>query len=66
MTRVPEVTATNIFSFVFEWQVALGMWLFHSWVTLFQMGLLQQFSKVSSNNLVQNPAMLYSHACFHM
>jgi hypothetical protein len=52
MTRVPEVTATNIFSLVFEWQVALGILLFHSWVILFQMGLLQQFSKVSSTNLV--------------
>jgi hypothetical protein len=66
MTHVPEVTATNIFSLVFEWQVALGMLLFHSWVTLFQMGLLQQFSKVSSTNLVQNPATLYSHTCSHM
>jgi hypothetical protein len=66
MTRVPEVTATNIFSLIFEWQVALGILLFHSWVTLFQMGLLQQFAKVSSTNLVQNPATLYSHACFHM
>jgi hypothetical protein len=46
----------------FWMQVVLGVLLLHSWVTMFQEGLLQWFSKVSSFDLAQNLATLYSHA----
>jgi hypothetical protein len=44
---------------VFEWQGALGKLSSHSWETLYQMGWLQPFSKVSSMNLAQNAVCMF-------
>jgi hypothetical protein len=51
MTHVLEVITTNIIFLVFEWKMALGMLLLHSWVIMFQMGVIAMISKVSNFDL---------------